>query len=90
LSRRDTCNRRDLVGEDCTYPDCGCDRVAALRLADPDAAMMSWLTFMPSGLRINTATGEVVIPDGLSLDDASRTFWLNLGRFHPLHPSRFG
>jgi hypothetical protein len=36
---------------------------------------MNWLTLMPSGIRIDMETGEVVIPEGLSLTDASRAFW---------------
>jgi hypothetical protein len=49
-----------------------------------------WLTFASCGLRINLATGEVVIPDGLALHEASRQFWEQLGRFHPLAPIGFG
>lgn len=33
------------------------------------------LTFMPCGLRIDLETGEVVIPEGLSLTDAAKAFW---------------
>jgi hypothetical protein len=40
-----------------------------------------WLSFPACGLRINMETGEVVIPEGLSLDDASRAFWTGLGGF---------
>jgi hypothetical protein len=54
------------------------DRSAGLALANPEA--MNWLTFNPCGLRINLRTGEVVIPEGLSLDEASRAFWEGLGR----------
>jgi hypothetical protein len=36
---------------------------------------MNWLTLMPSGIKIDMETGEVVIPEGLSLTDASRAFW---------------
>ena len=42
---------------------------------------MNWLTFMPCGLKINLKTGEVEIPEGLSLDDASRAFWEGLNRY---------
>jgi len=38
-----------------------------------------WLSF-PCGLRINMDTGEVDIPPGLTLDEASRAFWEGLGR----------
>lgn len=41
-----------------------------------------WLTFMPCGLRINLKTGEVVIPDGLSLDEASLAFWQGLRQYY--------
>lgn len=34
----------------------------------------NWLTF-GCGIRINTATGEVVIPDGMKLSAAAREFW---------------
>jgi hypothetical protein len=40
---------------------------------------MNWLTLMPSGIRIDMETGEVVIPDGLSLSDAARAFWEAVG-----------
>jgi hypothetical protein len=43
----------------------------------------NWLTFSSSGLRINLRTGEVVIPEGLSLDDASRAFWEGLRAAFP-------
>ena len=55
-------------------------------LANPEA--MNWLTFNPSGLRVNMKTGEVVIPEGLSLDAASREFWDGLGKLHPLAAGR--
>jgi len=55
-------------------------------LANPEA--MNWLTFNPSGLRINMRTGEVVIPEGLTLDEASRAFWDGLGKLHPLAAGR--
>jgi AraC-like DNA-binding protein len=58
-----------------------------ITLANPTAAM-EWLTFNPSGLRINMRTGEVIIPEGLTLDAASRTFWEGLGRFHPFNTER--
>jgi hypothetical protein len=35
----------------------------------------NWLTFQPSGIKIELATGEVVIPEGLTLTDAARAFW---------------
>jgi hypothetical protein len=41
---------------------------------------MNWLTFMPCGIRINTETGEVVIPESLSLNEASLAFWNNIHR----------
>ena len=50
---------------------------------------MYWLTFS-CGLRVNMATGEVVIPEGLALDEASRAFWENLARYHPSAPVGFG
>jgi hypothetical protein len=53
----------------------------AIRLANPDA--MQWVTFMPCGLRINMRTGEVVIPEDLTLDDASREFWQGLQQAFP-------
>ncbi len=43
------------------------------------ATPINWLHFA-CGLRINTLTGEVVIPPDLSLDDASRAFWEGVGR----------
>ena len=51
--------------------------------------LTSWLSFA-CGLRINVATGEVVIPEGLALDDASRAFWDALARYHPRAPVGFG
>lgn len=48
-----------------------------------NAAPIEWLTLMPSGLRISLLTGEVVIPEGLTLDDASRAFWEGLRGYHP-------
>lgn len=33
------------------------------------------MTFMPSGIRIDIETGEVTIPDGLSLTEAAKAFW---------------
>lgn len=41
-----------------------------------------WLIFS-SGISINPITGEVKIPDGLSLDDASRSFWESVKRLGP-------
>jgi len=38
-----------------------------------------YLSF-PCGLRINMDTGAVEIPDGLTIDEASRAFWEGLGR----------
>jgi hypothetical protein len=35
----------------------------------------NWLTLQPSGIKIELATGEVVIPEGLTLTDAARAFW---------------
>lgn len=35
----------------------------------------NWLTFHPSGLKVELETGEVVIPEGLTLTDAARAFW---------------
>jgi hypothetical protein len=43
-------------------------------------AKMNWLALMPSGIRIDMETGEVVIPEGLSLTDASRAFWEAVSR----------
>ena len=40
-----------------------------------NAMPTNWLTFNPCGVRINMETGEVVIPDCLSLTDAARAFW---------------
>lgn len=48
-----------------------------------NVAPPEWLTFMPSGLRINLHTGEVVIPDDLTLSEASRIFWEALRGYHP-------
>jgi hypothetical protein len=48
------------------------------------APVVDWLTFAASGLRINMRTGEVVIPEGLSLDEASRAYWEGLSKAHPL------
>lgn len=53
---------------------------------DNNAAAMQWLTFNPSGLRINLKTGEVVIPEGLTLDDASRAFWEGLRQYYGVTP----
>jgi hypothetical protein len=58
----------------------------SIQLADLEA--MSWLTFATCGLRINMRTGEVVIPEGLSLDEASRAFWEGLSRVYPLNSGR--
>jgi hypothetical protein len=41
----------------------------------------NWLTFNPSGIKIEMATGEVVIPDGLTLTDAARAFWDAIAAF---------
>jgi hypothetical protein len=43
-------------------------------------AKMNWLTLMPSGIRIDMETGEVVIPEGVSLSDAARAFWEAISR----------
>jgi hypothetical protein len=43
------------------------------------ASPIKWLCF-ECGIRINVQTGEVEIPDGLALDDASRAFWEGIGR----------
>jgi hypothetical protein len=53
-------------------------------------APTNWLSFPACGLRINMDTGQVVIPDGLTLDEASRQFWEQLCRFHPRAPVGFG
>jgi hypothetical protein len=42
----------------------------------------SWLTFNPCGVRVNLKTGEVVIPEGITLDEASRAFWEGLSHFY--------
>jgi hypothetical protein len=49
----------------------------------------NWLNFA-CGLRINCATGEVVIPEDLDLDEAWRQFWEGLARVHPSRPVGFG
>jgi hypothetical protein len=36
---------------------------------------MSWLTFGGSGIQINMKTGEVNIPDDLTLTEAAQKFW---------------
>lgn len=41
------------------------------------------LTFGGCGISIDTATGEVTIPDGLALSEASRAFWLDLKNGFP-------
>ena len=41
-----------------------------------------WLTFYPCGLRISFKTGEVIIPEGLSLDEASLAFWHGLRQYY--------
>jgi hypothetical protein len=46
--------------------------VATVTFSQPK---MNWLTLMPSGIRINTETGEVVIPEGLTISDAAQEFW---------------
>jgi hypothetical protein len=46
--------------------------VATVTFSQPK---MNWLTLMPSGIRIDMETGEVVVPEGLSLSDAARAFW---------------
>jgi hypothetical protein len=38
-----------------------------------------YLTLSPCGIRIDMRSGEVEIPDGLSLTDASRAFWEAVG-----------
>jgi hypothetical protein len=38
-------------------------------------APMPYLTFGSCGIQINLETGEVTIPEGLSLTEASREFW---------------
>lgn len=41
------------------------------------------ITFGGSGIAVNAVTGEVTIPEGLALSDASRLFWLDLKRAFP-------
>jgi hypothetical protein len=36
------------------------------------------MTFYPSGISINTRTGEVTIPEGLPMSAASKAFWNGL------------
>ena len=38
--------------------------------------------FNPCGLRISLKTGEVIIPEGLSLDEASLAFWHGLRQYY--------
>ena len=48
---------------------------------DDSTKSAQWLTFSPCGLKINLNTGEVIIPQGLTLDEASRAFWEGLGQY---------
>jgi hypothetical protein len=57
------------------------DVIGTIQLANPTA--MDWITFNPCGLQINMKTGEVVIPEGLSLDEASLAFWEGVRRAFP-------
>lgn len=34
-----------------------------------------WLTFMPSGIKVNTETGEVSIPENINITEAAKHFW---------------
>jgi hypothetical protein len=43
----------------------------------------STITFGPSGISINVETGEVTIPEGLSVSDAARSFWQTLHDVYP-------
>ena len=47
-----------------------------------NAPPIEWLTFYPCGLRISFKTGEVIIPEGLSLDEASLAFWYGLRQYY--------
>ena len=58
--------------------------VSFMQLTNPQP--YEWLTFMPCGLRISFKTGEVVIPEGLTLDEASRAFWEGLCRYYGVTP----
>jgi hypothetical protein len=49
-----------------------------------NAETFSWLTFGASGIRVNLLTGEVQIPEHLSLSTASLAFWLELSRYYPM------
>ena len=74
------------MSEDDSFADRFAVQGETIGLANPEA--MNWLTFNPSGLRINMRTGQVVIPEGLSLDAASREFWEGLAKLHPLAAGR--
>jgi hypothetical protein len=52
--------------------------------------LYEWLTLMPCGLRISFKTGEVVIPESLTLDEASRAFWEGLRLYYPSHEPSAG
>jgi hypothetical protein len=45
---------------------------------------------MPCGLRISFKTGEVVIPESLTLDEASRAFWEGLRLYYPSYEPSAG
>lgn len=51
--------------------------LGAVVIANSEQA--SSITFGGSGISVNTVTGEVKIPNGLKLDDASRQFWEAVG-----------
>jgi hypothetical protein len=48
-----------------------------------------WLQLMPSGIKIDCETGEVVIPEGLALTDAARAFWDAVQRISGYRPPGF-
>lgn len=48
-----------------------------------DDAQPTGITFSP-GIFIDGKTGKVTIPDGLSLDDASRAFWVAVETMFPV------
>lgn len=40
------------------------------------------MTLCPCGIKINMKTGEVVVPPGLSMNQASREFWETMEKLH--------
>lgn len=42
----------------------------------------TYLTFQ-CGIQVNCKTGEVKLPDGMKIDEASRKFWIGMAEAYP-------